>query len=352
MEELRQAAEDYYRSASEEYKQGFLDSGESFLEFYVCETKRSIRQCDACRTLLPGYYFCCVDCERNNTSFSLCINCFDKGKFQHQHDSFADNHSVLTMHNKGNNSLPPCVIEKKREGEVDQLLQPPVQQTKELVSMTTVIKDEMGKEAMKKLAQIAEAHYNAAPEAIRKMADDFFWSMVKKGNNSVKQDDFLASMKKMGYTEYAKPEFFQLLLKDGNQDDLSILEGRTLFYILVSRRPFCSCCNCFIPDIFFCCSKCPATTYSLCLHCYTAKEYVRHNHYGDHDAFFLDYTVLHNCIQTSPTKPKKQKTGLKIGKLVKFVSPYASKDTLSTITAILGAWAATLTIGSTCCTIM
>nr|GMD05852.1 Ca2+ sensor (EF-Hand superfamily) [Ipomoea batatas] len=193
---------------------------------------------------------------------------------------------------------------------------------------------------MKKLAQIAEAHYNAAPKAIRKMADDFFWSMVKKGNRSVKQDDFLASMKKKGYTEYAKPEFFQLLLKDGNQD-LSIFEGRTLFYILVSRRPFCSWCNCFIPDIFFCCSKCPASSYSLCLHCYTAKAYVRHNHYGDHDAFFLDYTVLHNCIQTSPTKLKKQKTGLKIG-----------KDTLSTITAILGAWAATLTIGSTCCTIM
>lgn len=111
-------------------------------------------------------------------------------------------------------------------------------------------------------------------------------------------EDFLEFMKEKKYPEYAYPEMFQILVKDRNLG-MSLPESRTVYYILLSRRPFCSWCKCFIPDMYFCCSKCSARSYALCLQCYANKAYLKHKHYGDNDVFFLDYTLLHTTIKTS-----------------------------------------------------
>lgn len=67
MEDLREAARCYMKRASEDYKQRALKAmagGESLENFYVHETKRCIRRCNACLKLVLGFYFCCTKCDR------------------------------------------------------------------------------------------------------------------------------------------------------------------------------------------------------------------------------------------------------------------------------------------------
>ncbi|XP_019161544.1 PREDICTED: uncharacterized protein LOC109158156 isoform X2 [Ipomoea nil] len=359
MEDLREAARYYLERGSEEYKQRArraMGCGESLEEFYVRETKRRIRRCDVCAKLLVGFYLCCTKCELyKGCNYNLCVKCFYGRTFQHNHDSFADNHSVLMMHNEGRGE-PTCVIEKdKGKGKEDSnsirhlsssknssstgsshsnslrrnipsstgssysnslrhnipdsidsrhsksIIPVPnlrdSSHSNSITSLSVRTKIMIDKEGIVKLAYIAQAHYNAAPQKIRESADKFFWSMVKqRGKTTVAMEDFVESMKEKRYPEYAHPELFKMLVKDRNVG-MSMTESRTLYYIVLTGKPFCSWCNCFIPDLYFCCSKCSARSYALCLHCYSTKAYVNHRHYRDHDVFFLDYSVLHTTIK-------------------------------------------------------
>nr|GMD80345.1 acetyl-CoA synthetase [Ipomoea batatas] len=337
MEDLRKAAKYYLETAPEEYKkraQKVMDDGESLEDFYVRETKRCIRKCNVCSKLLVGFYMCCTKCEFYKSNYNLCVECFYGRAFQHdEHDTFADNHSVMMMLNK-KGSEPSCVIEK------------------------TTRKIKIDKEGLEKLAEIAGAHYDAAPQKIRESADDFFWSMVKqKGKTRVTVEDFLEYMNGKSYSEYAKQELFEMVVKDRNVG-MDIKESRTVYYIVVSRRPFCSWCNCFITDIYFCCSKCSARSYALCLVCYSDKAYVKHRHYGDDDAFFLDYTVLHNTITATPADTSEASgSGSSSSTAIEIRKPRddnVAADVLKFGRAILNAGAAVLSIASSlgACTIM
>nr|GME14868.1 Ca2+ sensor EF-Hand superfamily [Ipomoea batatas]GME15908.1 Ca2+ sensor EF-Hand superfamily [Ipomoea batatas] len=117
MEDLSKAANYYLETASEGYKkraQKAIDDGQSLEDFYVRETKRCIRKCDVCSELVVGFYFCCTKCElfMAGYNYNLCVDCFYGGRtFEHEHDTFADNHSVLMMHTEGRGE-PSCVIEQ------------------------------------------------------------------------------------------------------------------------------------------------------------------------------------------------------------------------------------------------
>ncbi|XP_031098812.1 uncharacterized protein LOC116002784 [Ipomoea triloba] len=117
MEDLSKAANYYLETASEGYKkraQKAIDDGESLEDFYVRKTKRCIRKCDVCSKLVVGFYFCCTKCElfMAGYNYNLCVDCFYGGRtFEHEHDTFADNHSVLMMHTQGRGE-PTCVIEQ------------------------------------------------------------------------------------------------------------------------------------------------------------------------------------------------------------------------------------------------
>ncbi|XP_019157346.1 PREDICTED: uncharacterized protein LOC109153907 isoform X2 [Ipomoea nil] len=511
MEDLRKAAKYYLETGSEDYNErarSALGGGESLEDFYVRETKRRIRKCDVCTKLLVGFYFCCTKCELfQGYNYNLCVECFYGGTFQHNHDTFADNHSVMMMLNE-QRSEPSCVIEKNNgKGKLNsnsirdasssdsksirrdsnlkdssshsklthhhdssshsKLTQhdsnlkdssSPSKSTRQnsslkgssspsklirhdsslkdssslskptlygsnlkdssshsnsslkdssshskttlhnsslkesssnskstqhdsnlkdsnstdsnnsksiisnpnlrelcrsrsicSVSARTIMIDENG---IKKLAQIADAHYHAAPDNIRASADKFFWDMVEQqGKRSVTMEAFLKFMKEKSYPEYAYPELFEMVVKDRKQG-MILQESRTLYYIVLSGRPFCSWCKTFIPDIYFCCSKCSARSYALCLDCYSNKAYVKHRHYGDDDVFFLDYTVLHNTIKAT-SRPRESGSSSKA--IVKR-NPRDDKvvAVLKVGQAILNAGATVLTIASTlgACTIM
>ncbi|XP_019180040.1 PREDICTED: uncharacterized protein LOC109175259 isoform X1 [Ipomoea nil] len=596
MEDLRLAAKHYFGAGYEKYKQEADESGESMEELYIGMAKISIRKCSACRAILAGFYFCCIECEFYN-GYNLCLNCFyEDVTLKHQHDSFADNHSILTMVKNGSR-YPPCDIQKKPKGKG--LQHPPpvqVQQTKKLdkgkgkqdsnassdcksirrnipgsadssdyksirrnipsstdssdyksirrnipsstdssdcksirrnipgstdssdcksirrnipgstdssdcksirrnipsstdssdcksirrnipgstdssdcksirrnipgstdssdcksirrnipgstdsshsksiiplpnlrdsshsnllrcnisgstdsshskpinhdsslkgsgrhsksthhgssstdpsdskaiipvsnlrdssqsnstgLSVRKIMIDKKGIEA---LANVARAHYDAAPKKIRNSADEFFWSMVKQeGKTRVAMEDFVESMKEKRYPEYALPELFKMVVKDRNVG-MSIMESRTIYYIVVSGRPFCSWCNCFICDVYFCCSKCSARSYALCLRCYSAKAYVNHTpHYKDADVFFLDYSVLHSTINVNvtPAASHSHREGGGSSRAIVERNPRDDRvvGALRVGQAILNVGAAVLTIASTlgACTIM
>nr|GLL43543.1 uncharacterized protein LOC109153907 isoform X5 [Ipomoea trifida] len=474
MEDLREAARYYLEGASEEYKRRArraMAAGESLEDFYVRETKRCIRRCDVCAKLLLGFYLCCTKCELyKGCYYNLCVKCFYGRTFQHNHDSFADNHSVLMMHNEGRGE-PPCVIEKnKGKGKEDSNSNRHHSSSKHSRSHSSSSRhdssshfkssrhdsssrsksacrdsrsrskssrhdssnrskssrhdssnrskstcrdsrsrsksvchdsrirskssrhDSRSRSKLRHDSRIRSkssrhdsrsrskssrhdsrsrskssrhdsrsrskssrhdsrsrskssrhesrshsesshhvssshsdlipyfsshhsnsirhsAHYNAAPQKIRDSADKFFWSMVKqRGKTRVTMEDFVESMKEKSYPEYAHPELFQILVKDRNLG-MDITESRTLYYIVLTGKPFCNWCNCFIPDLYFCCSKCSARSYALCLHCYSTKAYVNHRHYRDDDVFFLDYTVLHNTIKATPDTSEARGSG-------------------------------------------
>nr|GMD75434.1 Ca2+ sensor (EF-Hand superfamily) [Ipomoea batatas] len=482
MEDLREAAKYYLEGASEEYKQRArraMAAGESLEDFYVRETKRCIRRCDVCAKLLLGFYLCCTKCELyKGSNYNLCVKCFYGRTFQHNHDSFADNHSVLTMHNEGRGE-PTCVIEKDKgkskqdsnsirhlssskdssshSNSIRQVLSShhsnlmhhvssshsnsirhvssshsnsirhvssshsnsirhvssshsnsirhvsnshsnsirhvssnhsnslrrntpdstdsshsksiiPVPNLRDSSHSNSLRRSISGstdssqsnsirlslrkimidKEGIEKLAYIAQAHYNAAPQKIRDSADKFFWSMVKqRGKTRVTMEDFVESMKEKRYPEYAHPDLFQILVKDRNLG-MDITESRTLYYIVLTGKPFCNWCNCFIPDLYFCCSKCSARSYALCLHCYSTKAYVKHSHYTDDDVFFLDYSVLHTTIQATSVENGSSKAIVERNMGDKLVAGW------NVCKAILNAGGTVLSIASTlgACTIM
>nr|GME14871.1 Ca2+ sensor (EF-Hand superfamily) [Ipomoea batatas] len=379
MEDLKRAAKYYF---SEKYKQeAHQTAGEPIEELYIRVAKISIRKCNACREILAGFYFRCTECEFYG-GYSLCVNCFYDETVKHEHDSFADNHSILTMVKKGSRN-PPCEIHKKPKGKG--LQQPPtvqVQQTKELgkgkgkqdlqivakpyctspLAETMILKGRamVDNEGMEKLGRIAKAHHKAASQKIKNAADDFCRSMFRQAGNghSLTQNDFLAVMMKKGYPQYADRDLFQMLAKDGNHMTMS--EALTLYYIVLSGRPFCSGCEHFIPDMFFCCSKCPAAKYALCLGCYESEAYLRHKrnkHFGENDVFFLDYTVLHNgCYSAAPTpqspnlytydEPRPDEPTNAIVKKDK------GKELVATFSTVLTACTAALNFGAAFCTIM
>ncbi|XP_019180041.1 PREDICTED: uncharacterized protein LOC109175259 isoform X2 [Ipomoea nil] len=441
MEDLRKAAKYYYETGSEEYKQRArraMDGGETLEEFYVRETKRGIRRCDVCAKLVVGFYLCCTKCELfKGYNYNLCVECFYGRTFQHNHDTFADNHSVMMMHND-QRFEPSCVIEKnngkgKRKSNskgdassshhskpishdsslkgsgghsksthrdsssTDSSHSKPINHDSSLkgsgrhsksthhgssstdpsdskaiipvsnlrdssqsnstgLSVRKIMIDKKGIEA---LANVARAHYDAAPKKIRNSADEFFWSMVKQeGKTRVAMEDFVESMKEKRYPEYALPELFKMVVKDRNVG-MSIMESRTIYYIVVSGRPFCSWCNCFICDVYFCCSKCSARSYALCLRCYSAKAYVNHTpHYKDADVFFLDYSVLHSTINVNvtPAASHSHREGGGSSRAIVERNPRDDRvvGALRVGQAILNVGAAVLTIASTlgACTIM
>nr|GMC95427.1 Ca2+ sensor (EF-Hand superfamily) [Ipomoea batatas] len=204
------------------------------------------------------------------------------------------------------------------------------------------------KEGMEKLARIAKAHHKAASREIKNAADEFCRSVFRQAGNghSLSENDFLAVMMKKGFPQYADRDLFRMLqAKDGNHH-MTMSEALTLYYVVLSGRPFCSSCEHFIPDMFFCCSKCPAAKYALCLGCYESEAYLRHKrnkHVGENDVFFLDYTVLHTgCYSAAPT-PQSPNLQTHEDK---------GKELVATFSTVLTACTAALNFGAAFCTIM
>lgn len=242
-------------------KLDFLD----VLVLYYMEKKSCIHKCNCCRDLLLGPYFTCSLCFGvGRNSFDICSDCYEQGRFEHQHSlsNFLDHQALLA-------SLMNMTRTTSPEDRYDQ-----------------------EKKEMNELREIAQTHYGAAPQNVQQLANDFFNSMDTDGDDKVDLQEFLSFMKQEGYTNMSNPHFFKLLDKDSN-GKLDFTEVLTLYYILKSGRPFCDCCGKFIPGIFFSCVECfkhRESSYHLCRDCYGSKK-SKHDHNG-RSQFLDNYTML------------------------------------------------------------
>lgn len=133
---------------------------------------------------------------------------------------------------------------------------------------------------MEELREIAMAHYNAGWPDVQQKARDFFNSMDTDRNSRVNLIEFMEFMKRQEYSPLNSPNFFLELDLDGNKT-LDFTEVMMLYYIIKSKRPFCSYCHHFIGGTFFSCIECfktpHAASFTLCHNCYCLRN-CNHNH--------------------------------------------------------------------------
>ncbi|KAL5542771.1 hypothetical protein UlMin_010481 [Ulmus minor] len=149
---------------------------------------------------------------------------------------------------------------------------------------------------MKELHKIAWAYYEVgAPENIKEEVREFFRKMActKKEDqldHKVKLRKFLAFTEKEGLSKMSNSKFFKDLIFTEGNDYIGFWEIVTLYYILVSGRPFCDGCGNFIKGTFFTCGKCfhsKNASFNICVSCFEKQKY-KHEHKDQ----FLDNVLL------------------------------------------------------------
>ncbi|KAL5542411.1 hypothetical protein UlMin_010121 [Ulmus minor] len=144
---------------------------------------------------------------------------------------------------------------------------------------------------MEELHLLAKIYYRTAPQNIKQYADEFFREMDINKDGKVKLHEFLAFMKNGGYFQMYNPHFFDDL-KTTEHDYIRFWEVMTLYYILVSRRPFCDGCGTFIKGTFFTCVTCfesDKKSFNICINCFDHGPY---NHEHDRSQYLDNFLLL------------------------------------------------------------
>ena len=155
---------------------------------------------------------------------------------------------------------------------------------------------------MEELYKNARAYYEAAPEKIRRLANEFFAEMDRDGDRKVKLHEYLPFMKARGYAQMSNPRFFSML-DIGEKGYLQFWDVMALYYIVISGRPFCDGCGVFVIGTFFTCMKCfndskavisttsctssTNSTFNICSGCFQKGSYIH-----DHKEFLDNFLLL------------------------------------------------------------
>lgn len=160
---------------------------------------------------------------------------------------------------------------------------------------------------MDQLRSIATSYYLASSTEIKQKVHDFIKALDKDGNGQVDIFEFKQSLKEQGYKDYARSDFFNKLDINGDKS-LDMMELMTLYYIIMTGRPFCSACENFIMAEYFVCVECfekSSAPIYLCPSCY--KIGYKHSH-SNKNALFLDtYAMLESRRLSSLTKKEGHK---------------------------------------------
>ncbi|XP_047955572.1 uncharacterized protein LOC125201479 [Salvia hispanica] len=260
---------------------GSLDFDE-FLCLHYMEKKVDIAKCSACSELLVGPYFSCLLClGRGKDTYDLCCACYRRRRgWSHEHpvQHMMDHHSLLML----------------------------------LKDRTAGAEKAQHKKEMEELREVAKAHYHSSPPHVQALAHKFYRSMDSDGDGRVDVSEFLDFMRHEGYSCMENPCFFDDLDVDRN-GTLDFFEVMTLYYIIKSGRPFCDCCDKFIPGLFFSCVECyknGRSSFDLCRDCY-GKGRCDHNHGGR--VHFLDNHTLLQAMKDSTLAPAPRVTYYEAG---------------------------------------
>ncbi|KAL5713175.1 hypothetical protein ACHQM5_015278 [Ranunculus cassubicifolius] len=82
-------------------RNGTLDFEEAITFYYMINNRMSF--CRACKQYLNSTYFTCVKCccEEKVESFNVCVTCYRRQIYFHEHKEFLDNYTMLTSVTKG-----------------------------------------------------------------------------------------------------------------------------------------------------------------------------------------------------------------------------------------------------------
>ncbi|KAL7251374.1 hypothetical protein ACSBR1_013252 [Camellia fascicularis] len=144
------------------------------------------------------------------------------------------------------------------------------------------------KKAMENMFNITQIYFDTSKKRTKlpQLAQEFFNALDNDKNGKVQIHEFLGFMTEQGLTKMNNRHLFNTLDRDGN-GSLDFMEVMCLLYIVKSGRPFCGGCGCFIPDIFFSCTKCfhnEEGSFCLCPTCFHENRF-QHKHEQN---YFLD----------------------------------------------------------------
>ncbi|WOG83523.1 hypothetical protein DCAR_0102699 [Daucus carota subsp. sativus] len=145
---------------------------------------------------------------------------------------------------------------------------------------------------MNHLQAIAKAYYRQGPESTKENANRFSDAMKKDREGKVDYVEFKEYLRRNGHGNYAKRTLFDEL---GSKRRLGFWEVMTLFYIIVSRRPFCKKCDRFVTAEYFACVKCfesSADPYCICIDCFRRPGTDYRHGSCDHPKFLDNCTML------------------------------------------------------------
>ncbi|KAK1385408.1 hypothetical protein POM88_023143 [Heracleum sosnowskyi] len=120
---------------------------------------------------------------------------------------------------------------------------------------------------MNNLQAIAKAHYRGGSERTKEYANRFSQGLQKNRDGKVDYVEFKRYLISNGHGYYAKRDLFNRLASNGL---LGFWDVMTLFYIIVSRRPFCKKCDKFQVGDYFACLDCFESSrdrYCICISC-------------------------------------------------------------------------------------
>ncbi|KAI4351732.1 hypothetical protein L6164_006057 [Bauhinia variegata] len=83
-------------SLIDENQDGFLQFGEFVTLFYVILS--NIPVCNACTEFTEGVFYVCLDCldKPARQSYNLCVSCYYREDFLHEHAEFLDNYTLFS----------------------------------------------------------------------------------------------------------------------------------------------------------------------------------------------------------------------------------------------------------------
>lgn len=156
---------------------------------------------------------------------------------------------------------------------------------------------------MNSLRAIAEAHYREGSESTKEYANRFFHGMRKDRDGKVDYVEFKRYLTSKGHDYYAKRDLFNRLASNGV---LGFWDVMTLFYIIVSKRPFFKKCDKFLVGDYFACVSCfqgSTGPYRICIRCYT-RPATDFRHASCDRPNFLDNCTMLARTRLPPPQPR------------------------------------------------
>ncbi|XP_043719951.1 uncharacterized protein LOC122667648 [Telopea speciosissima] len=89
----------------------YLDIKEATVLYYLSVSRK---ECDSCGLFIKDMFYSCEKCYKKSDdrhSYNLCVPCYRSRQFKHKHKTFLDNHVLQQKYKKGSSSVGCSILE-------------------------------------------------------------------------------------------------------------------------------------------------------------------------------------------------------------------------------------------------